>query len=56
MGQGGVTLATINGGATWKKQGSVSTARLSAVAFPDATHGWAVGDYGAILATTSGGE
>ena len=49
-------FALTSTGEGWFKQSSQSSADLRAVAFPDATHGWAVGDYGAILATTSGGE
>ena len=63
---GNSVLSTRNGGATWK----VTTMRrmgrklsLESVAFRDATHGWAVGDYmsqtifkGAIVATSDGGK
>ena len=56
-------LATVNGGATWKKQKSASfDVYLTAVAFSDAKHGWAVGEdinigsgHGVILATSNGG-
>jgi len=48
-------LPTAGGGATWSPQSSGSSAYLNAVAFSDATHGWAVGTDGTILATTSGG-
>ena len=49
------TTPTTGGGATWSAQTSGSDADLSAVAFPNASHGWAVGNKGAILATTNGG-
>jgi len=52
---GAAILATTNGGATWSAQSSGSTAGLSGVTFVDATHGWAVGTGGVILATTTGG-
>ena len=58
MGENGTVLATTNGGATWREQDSGSSKYLQAVAFTDATHGWAVGgDEGptVILATTNGG-
>jgi hypothetical protein len=54
VGDSGTILATTNGGATWSARNSGTTERFSAVAFPDATHGWAVGG-GTILATTDGG-
>ena len=47
--------ADIPAGDGWNAQSSGSSARLTGVAFPDATHGWAVGEGGAILATTDGG-
>lgn len=55
----GIILATTDGGASWNKQWTAksvgSHADLSAIAFADGTHGWAVGDKGVILATTDGG-
>jgi hypothetical protein len=49
--------AFISSGGTggWSAQSSGTTAGLNAVAFIDATHGWAVGGAGTILATTNGG-
>ena len=44
-----------SGGGAWSPQSSGSSADLGAVAFSDATHGWAVGKAGVILATTDGG-
>ena len=56
MGGWGTILATSDGGATWIKQRSGTGGEdLVGVAFPDATHGWAVGNGGLILATTDGG-
>ena len=49
----GLILATADGGRTWTRQYSGSDV-LSAVAFGDADHGWAVGRTG-ILATSDGG-
>jgi hypothetical protein len=57
-GVGGVIVVTSNGGAAWAGQSvgaSAKKAWLTGVAFSDATHGWAVGNWGAILATTNGG-
>ena len=42
--------------AAWSAQSSGSSAALTNVAFPNATHGWAVGDGGTILATANGGS
>jgi photosystem II stability/assembly factor-like uncharacterized protein len=55
-----VILATTDGGAHWKLQKVPIRCNLSAVAFTDATHGWAVGCgwkmmNGVILATSDGG-
>ena len=55
MGLDGPILATTDGGATWSAQSSGSSEKLIGVAFPDATHGWAVGNNGTILATATGG-
>ena len=51
----GTILATTDGGATWSTQVSEVKADFAGVAFPDATHGWAIDFDGAIYATTSGG-
>ena len=55
---GALILATADGGATWRDQSVAAAADegVNAVAFPDATHGWVVGPYGTILATSTGGE
>ncbi|MCX6374098.1 MAG: S8 family serine peptidase, partial [Actinobacteria bacterium] len=55
VGEGGLILATSNGGATWSTQTSGTLATFWGVAFSDATHGWAVGEDGLILATSNGG-
>ena len=46
---------TSDGGATWSQTPLDAFHSLNAVDFFDATHGWAVGDYGAIIRTTDGG-
>ncbi|KOR17498.1 YCF48-related protein, partial [Burkholderia cenocepacia] len=44
-------------GRTWRQARNVPVAAtLSAVTFVDADHGWVVGQWGAILATSDGGE
>jgi hypothetical protein len=48
-------LLTTDGGTTWRVQRSGTSATLSGIAFTSATHGWVVGDNGAVLATTSSG-
>ena len=55
---GDLILATTDGGATWKVQqrGGGDIEGMTAVAFADATHGWAVDTGGTILATSTGGE
>ena len=55
MANGGTILVTTNGGVTWTPQSTGSSQSLNAVTFTDATHGWAVGDNGTILATAAGG-
>ena len=41
--------------ADWSPQNPDTTHRLHAVFFPDASHGWAVGNYNTIRATEDGG-
>jgi photosystem II stability/assembly factor-like uncharacterized protein len=59
VGGSGTILATTDGGETWSRQDSGSRAELNAVVFPDAAHGWAVGNdesgVGTILSTVDGG-
>jgi photosystem II stability/assembly factor-like uncharacterized protein len=49
-------LRTTDGGATWKRQVTGPGRALFGVFFTDANTGWAVGDAGVILHTTTGGE
>jgi photosystem II stability/assembly factor-like uncharacterized protein len=53
VGEGGTVLATTNGGAKWDYQSLESPEAIQGIAFPDANHGWVVGD--GIFATTDGG-
>lgn len=48
-------MATKDGGITWHTQRSGTSTHLTAVSFPDTTHGWAVGFNGVVLATANGG-
>lgn len=55
-GSNGVILKTSDGGKTWSKQVSGTTAQLNAVNFlPDGLHGWIAGSDGLILSTDDGG-
>lgn len=69
VGARGWILATTDGGAQWVRQSACEqtvpctptsqdavTADLASVSFTDATHGWAVGATGTILATSDGGR
>jgi photosystem II stability/assembly factor-like uncharacterized protein len=51
----GLPPSAAHAAATWKPQKSGTEMGLSSVAFPDATHGWAVGGDQVILATADGG-
>jgi photosystem II stability/assembly factor-like uncharacterized protein len=51
-----IILRTTDGGATWQPQISSSNRALLGVFFIDANTGWAVGEAGTILHTTTGGE
>jgi len=55
VGEGGVILHTVNGGASWGVQASNTEADLSSLAFSDPRNGWAVGEGGTILSTSDGG-
>jgi len=46
---------TDDGGAGWTRQLERAPRQLVGIAFADASHGWAVGTHGLILATTNGG-
>lgn len=58
VGANGAIIATSDGGASWSPQASDYSGWLFGVAFPDDSHGWAVGGaYGAtILGTSDGGD
>ncbi|MFX1764182.1 YCF48-related protein [Paraburkholderia sp. A1RI-2L] len=57
VGEHGVIILSDAEGKTWRQAREVPvSATLSAVTFADAQHGWAVGQWGVILATTDGGE
>ncbi|HDR9482578.1 TPA: glycosyl hydrolase [Burkholderia aenigmatica] len=57
VGERGLVLLSDNDGKSFRQAHSVPvSATLSAVNFTDAQHGWAVGQWGVILATTDGGE
>ena len=55
VGDGGEILRTRDSGATWSRQTTGITTRLTAVRFSDLNNGWAAGDAGALLRTTDGG-
>jgi hypothetical protein len=48
-------MYTSNGGTNWSDQISSTSNSLRSIYFSSATTGWAVGDLGTILKTTSGG-
>src|SRR6185436_8736096 len=50
-----VLLRTDDGGDTWAAAEDVDDALFSVFALPGTNFGWAVGDFGIILATTDGG-
>lgn len=57
VGEHGVILLSDDQGATFRQAKVVPIdATLTAAAFTDERHGWAVGQWGTILATTDGGE
>ena len=55
-GSSGILAASLDGGVTWSSQTSTTTAGLNGVWFVNATTGWAVGDGGVVLKTTTGGR
>lgn len=55
-GKGGWILRTEDGGKTWSKHDSGTTAGIFRFSFIDRRTGWAVGQWGEILATTDGGQ
>ncbi|WP_194792251.1 WD40/YVTN/BNR-like repeat-containing protein, partial [Pseudomonas sp. UFMG81] len=57
VGDHGVVLLSDDTGRSYRQARSVPVSSpLTAVSFSDASHGWAVGHWGAILASTDGGE
>jgi len=57
VGEHGAIVISDDEGKSWRQARAVPvSATLSAVAFADARHGWAVGQWGVILATADGGE
>lgn len=55
VGEGGVILATSDGGAHWLFENSGTIDNLFSVSFVDVQHGWGVGDCG-VLMTADGGS
>lgn len=55
VGTDGLIMRTDDGGTTWIKQKSGTTAKLHAVTFSDVNQGTAVGEFGIILHTKDGG-
>ncbi len=57
VGELGIVLLSDDGGKTFRQAKSVPvSSTLTAVNFVDADHGWAVGQWGVIIATMDGGE
>lgn len=59
VGTGGMIITTFDGGQTWARQTSGTTAELRSVFFVDVNTGWAVGggtENAIILKTTNGGD
>ena len=66
VGNDGTIMHTPDGGVSWDGQTSPTTFHLTSVCFPDALHGWAVGNYHsdlrwtylpkAIITTSNGGK
>lgn len=56
VGEGGVIIATTDGGKTWTIQYSGYELTLNAVDFTNESNGWAVGQLGIILNTNDGGN
>jgi photosystem II stability/assembly factor-like uncharacterized protein len=55
-GSQGFILKTYDAGSNWQQQGSGTSLRLNKVFFLDLDYGFAVGENGTILRTTTGGE
>lgn len=56
VGDRGHVILSSDEGQTWTQAVTPTRAMLTAVAFPDSTHGWAVGHDGVILHTGDGGR
>jgi len=57
VGEHGIVLLSDDGGRSYRQAKQVpASSTLTAVYFTDAIHGWAVGQWGVILATVDGGE
>ncbi len=56
VGDHGNVVISRDNGLTWTQSLVPTRVLLTAVSFPDAQHGWAVGHDGVILATTDGGQ
>ena len=56
IGEGGVIIATTDGGDTWVSQPSGYELTLNSVDFTDESNGWVVGQLGLILNTKDGGN
>ena len=56
VGEGGVIIATTDGGDTWISQSSGYELTLNSVDFADESNGWIVGQLGLILNTKDGGN
>lgn len=55
VGQQGIILRSVNGGANWTSQNSGTPNHLFGVFFINSNTGWVVGDVGIILKSTNGG-
>lgn len=56
MGKAGTILRTEDGGSTWDRIDAGTDRNLFTVAFADADHVWAAGDWGAVFESTDGGR
>ncbi len=55
-GDGGCVFSTTDGGRSWDKRDVPTSDPMDAIDFVDAKHGWVVGGWHVILATTDGGS
>lgn len=56
VGERGIVALSDDGGGRWRQSKVPTSVTLTAVRFADATHGWAVGHGGTVLASADGGE